>query len=99
MRRRMREVDQLHPLVKDNAWLFGEEWRLSRSEPGLTTVLRDVLADDALLEADLIASGGQVLRDNGRTGRLDLVLQRTIHTPGLQHRLVIRVEAPECRTG
>ncbi|WP_033440856.1 ATP-binding protein [Saccharothrix sp. NRRL B-16314] len=99
MRRRMREIDQLHPLVKDNAWLFGEEWRLSRSEPGLTTVLRDVLADDALLEADLIASGGQVLRDNGRTGRLDLVLQRTIHTPGLQHRLVIELKRPSVALG
>jgi hypothetical protein len=31
----MREVDQLHPLVKDNGWLFGEDWRLSRSEASL----------------------------------------------------------------
>ncbi|WP_156893776.1 hypothetical protein [Actinokineospora enzanensis] len=99
MRRRMREVDQLHPLVKDNAWLFGEGWRLSRSEPGLTTVLRDVLRDDVLLEADLIASGGRVLRDNGRVGRLDLVLQRTIHTPDLQHRLVIELKRPKVALG
>ncbi|GAA1292325.1 ATP-binding protein [Saccharothrix xinjiangensis] len=99
MRRRMREVDQLHPLVRDNAWLFGEAWRLSRSEAGLTTVLRDAVHDDALLEADLLSSGGQVLRDNGRGGRLDLVLQRTIHTPGLQHRLVIELKRPSVALG
>jgi len=38
----MREVDQLHPLIKDNAWLFGEDWRLSRSEASLTNILRTV---------------------------------------------------------
>jgi hypothetical protein len=30
----LREVDQLHPLVRDNVWLFGEPWRLSASEAG-----------------------------------------------------------------
>jgi hypothetical protein len=99
MRKRMREVDQLHPLVKDNTWLFGEAWRLSRSEPSLTTVLRDVLGGDVLLEADLVATGGKVLREDGKTGRLDLVLQRTIYTPGIQHRLVVELKRPSIALG
>jgi hypothetical protein len=40
----MREVDQLHPLVRDNVWLFGESWRLSASEAGPTNVLRATIA-------------------------------------------------------
>jgi hypothetical protein len=99
MASRMREVDQLHPLVKDNVWLFGEDWRLSRSEASLTTVLRDVLGDEVMLEADLAASGGQVRREDGTTGRLDLVLQRTIRSPGSQHRLVVELKRPKVALG
>jgi hypothetical protein len=95
----MREVDQLHPLVKDNAWLFGEDWRLSRSETSLTNVLRAVASDDTLLEAELEASGGKVLQTDGRQGRIDLLLQRTIRSPGQQYRLVVELKRPSTRLG
>lgn len=98
-RRRMREVDQLHPLVKENVWLFGEDWRLSRSEASLTTVLRDVLHEEAVLEADLPAMIDEVRRADGRTGRLDLVLQRTVGSPGDSHRLVVELKRPSLRIG
>jgi hypothetical protein len=65
---RAREVDQLHPLVKDTAWLFGEDWRLSRSEASLTNVLRAVADDDTVLEAELAATGGKLLMADGKTG-------------------------------
>jgi hypothetical protein len=38
----MREADHLRPLVKDNAWLFGEDWRRSRFGISLTNILRAV---------------------------------------------------------
>lgn len=98
-RKRMREVDQLHPLVRDNAWLFGEDWRLSRSEAGLTTVLRDVLPEDAALEVDMPRAVGEVRRTDGRTGRLDLVLQRTVGSPAHPHRLVVELKRPSLRVG
>lgn len=97
-RRRMREVDQLHPLVKDNVWLFGEDWRLSRSEAGLTSVLRDVVHSEAVLEADL-SPVSAVRRSDGRAGRLDLVLQRTVGSPGDQHRLVVELKRPSAVLG
>ena len=96
---KMREVDQLHPLIRDNTWIFGEDWHLSRSEASLTKVLRDNLHDEALLEAQLAESGGEVRRSDGRTGRLDLVLQRTIRAPGQTARLVVELKRPRCRLG
>lgn len=96
---KMREVDQLHPLIRDNTWIFGEDWHLSRSEASLTKVLRDNVHDEALLEAQLIDSGGEVRRNDGRTGRLDLVLQRTIRAPGQTARLVVELKRPSCRLG
>ena len=90
----MREVDQLHPLIKDQAWLFGEDWRLSRSEASLTNVLRAVVDDDVLLEAELSSLGGELLLADGRGGRVDLLLERTILSPGDQQRLVVELKRP-----
>lgn len=97
---RFREVDQLHPLVKDNLWLFGEDWRLSRSEASLTTVLRQTLHDAALLEADLLdvdlpedlAPDKQNAVAERGNRRVDLVLQRTMRSPGKQDRLIIELK-------
>jgi hypothetical protein len=93
----MREVDQLHPLVKDNAWLFGEDWRLSRSEASLTNILRAVVHDEVVLEADLAAHGGEVLLANGKRGRVDLLLERSVLGPGEQQRLVVELKRPSVK--
>jgi hypothetical protein len=90
---KMREVDQLHPLVKDQAWLFGEDWRLSRSESSLTNVLRAVVDNDVLLEADL-SSPESELQAKDRRRRVDLLLERTILSPGDQQRLVVELKRP-----
>jgi Histidine kinase-, DNA gyrase B-, and HSP90-like ATPase len=90
---KMREVDQLHPLIKDQAWLFGEDWRLSRSESSLTNVLRAVVDNDVLLEADL-SSPGSELQEKDRRKRVDLLLERTILSPGDQQRLVVELKRP-----
>jgi hypothetical protein len=96
----MREVDQLHPLVKDNVWLFGEAWRLSASEIGLTNVLRQVAREDLALEADLIRDGRHVLLPDGKRGRVDLLLQRTLIGPdGKQSRLVVELKRPSINLG
>ena len=96
----MREVDQLHPLVKDNIWLFGEEWTLSGSEMGLTSVLRDTVGNDVALEQDLVREGAQVLLPGGKRGRVDLLLQRTLIAPDQRrHRLVIELKRPSVAIG
>jgi hypothetical protein len=97
---KMREVDQLHPLVKDNTWLFGEGWRLSASEAGLTSVLRSVLTEDVALEADLLRKGDHVLLPGGKRGRVDLLMQRTVIGPDdRQDRLVVELKRPSVRLG
>lgn len=97
---RMREVDQLHPLVRGNEWLFGEEWRLARSEPSLTNVLRGVVPDSVVLEEQLIKTGGQVVRSDGRGGRVDLLLQRIFRGPsGEPERLVVELKRPSLKLG
>ncbi len=96
----MREVDQLHPLVKDNVWLFGEPWRLSASETGLANVLRAAVGDDIALEADLLRQGASVLLPDGKRGRVDLLLQRTLIGPDdRQERLVVELKRPSLRLG
>jgi hypothetical protein len=98
--KKMREVDQLHPLVRDNVWLFGEEWRLARSEASLTNVLRSVVPDTIALEEDLRANGGQVRRSDGTTGRVDLLLQRLFRGPGqTSERLVVELKRPSTTVG
>ena len=93
--RRMLEVSQLQPLVRGNEWLFGEEWRLARSELSLTNVLRQVVPDSVVLEEHLIATGGQVVRSDGRGGRVDLLLQRHFRGPsGKPERLIVELKRP-----
>lgn len=96
----MREVDQLHPLVRDNVWLFGEAWRLSASETGLTNVLRAAVGDDVALEAELIREGKTVRLPDGKRGRVDLLLQRTLIGPeDEQNRLVVELKRPSVKLG
>lgn len=96
----MREVDQLHPLVRDNVWLFGEPWRLSASEAGLTTVLRATVGDDVALETELIREGKTVRLPDGKRGRVDLLLQRTlIGADDEQDRLVVELKRPSVKLG
>lgn len=96
----MREVDQLHPLVTGNAWLFGEAWRLSASEAGLTNVLRAVVGDGVALEEDLVREGDSLHLPEGKRGRVDLLLQRTLIGPNDgQDRLVVELKRPSVRLG
>ena len=40
MKARLKERSQLHKIIEDNTWLFGEEYNLSVSDKGLTAVLQ-----------------------------------------------------------
>jgi hypothetical protein len=88
----MREVDQLHPLVRDNEWLFGEQWHLTRSESSLTNVLRTVAPNECVLEEDLV--DGRVVRVDGTEGRVDLMLHRDLDTPTGYRRLIVELKRP-----
>ena len=98
--KKMREVDQLHPLVRDNVWLFGEEWRLTRSEIGLTAILRDVIrGQDLVLESDLVMKDGQLVIQAAMRGRVDLLLERALDESAGRRRLVVELKRPSVTIG
>ncbi len=96
----LREVDQLHPLVKDNVWIFGEEWRLSGTEMGLTAVLRATVPETVALEPELVSGPTGIRLPDGRRGRVDLLLNRVVHeTNERTSRLVIELKRPSVDLG
>ena len=53
MKARLKERSQLHKIIEDNTWLFGEEYNLLVSDRGLTAVLhkhRKILGDDVVID-------------------------------------------------
>lgn len=88
----VRERDQLHPIVAAHPWLFGDGWTLSHSERSLTRVLQDHLenlGEGAVLEP--------VTTVEGRKGRLDVVIQRTVAGVDQNERLVVELKRPDTR--
>ncbi|MGX7669123.1 ATP-binding protein [Plantactinospora sp. DSM 117369] len=98
LRADLREVDQLHPMIAKNLWLFGEEWTLARTEVGLTHVLREylrLLGGEVALEGELQS----VLREDGRTGRVDILLYRGIGDERQNERLIVELKRPTVEVG
>ncbi len=98
LRRELREVDQLHPMISQNLWLFGEEWDLARSEVGLTSVLEshlDMLGEDTVLEGRL----DKIVQEDGRAGRVDILLYRGIGGESYSERLIVELKRPSVRVG
>lgn len=82
------ERDHLHRMLAVNTWIFGEEYNLTVDDESLTEALKrhiELLKDD---EKESIASDGNgsadaapvdpVLLPDGKTGRLDLMLSRSV---------------------
>lgn len=86
------ERTQLHRMLVDNTWLFGEEFSLTADDEGLTTVLKKHLAlsnrDPEILEP--------VLRGDGSVGIVDLMVSRVLYEPHTRNRehLVIELKRP-----
>jgi hypothetical protein len=90
-RRIFREVDQLHPMLVREPWIFGDEWTLSLSESGLTGVVKAAL--DCLGE-DVEFASEPVLLPSGKKGRVDMVFYRTLpESEGTRH-LVVELKRP-----
>ncbi|MEU9663596.1 ATP-binding protein [Streptomyces chartreusis] len=99
LRKNLREVDQLHPMVNKNLWLFGEDWHMTRSEMGLTNVLQahleDHLGGDVVLEHEL----EPVTQPDGRSGRVDILMFRSRRDDNSTERLVIELKRPTVKVG
>ncbi|MEV8552618.1 ATP-binding protein [Streptomyces glaucescens] len=90
-----RERDQLHKILENEAWVFGEEYSLMVSERGLSEVLRKHLA---LLRAPEPQDTSVRLPD-GSVGRVDLMLSKTTVWVQKPHHLVVELNRPSVTLG
>ncbi|MBI2842126.1 MAG: ATP-binding protein [Armatimonadetes bacterium] len=88
----LRERSQLHRVLADHTWIFGEEFHLSVDDQSLDEVLRKHLK--LLGRKDEVAA--PVLRADGSKGIVDLMLSRRVPQPRVEERehLVIELKAP-----
>ncbi|MBA2808311.1 ATP-binding protein [Streptomyces sp. KM273126] len=90
-RQRVTERDELHRILEDQCWVFGEEYALHVSDRSLNAVLTQHCR---LLGRDT-PTPEPVLREDGRRGRVDLMLSRAArHRKGERHHLVVELKRP-----
>lgn len=91
----VRERTQLHRIVAENAWMFGEQYHLSVDDQSLTEVLKKhVRAQARDIELD-----EPVKRSDGSRGIVDLMFSRNIQLAGSGERehLVVELKRPDVR--
>jgi hypothetical protein len=92
-RRRLKERAQLHKILNENTWIFGDEYTLSATDSGLTNVLREHkkrLGQDAVIDEP-------VRHINQQRGIIDLMFSRVLqsHRPKETEHLVVELKAPK----
>lgn len=87
-----REVDQLHPMLVNEPWIFGDEWMLSLSESGLTGVVRSALTK---LGSDVEFAPTPVKLPSGKAGRVDMVFYRHLPESESTRHLVVELKRPK----
>jgi Histidine kinase-, DNA gyrase B-, and HSP90-like ATPase len=94
-KQRLKERSQLHRIIAQNCWLFGEEYNLSVDDRSLTEVLRKhrkLLGDDIVIDEPV----KHVSKDRGI---VDLMLSRAIrrHKADELTHLVVELKAPKVK--
>ncbi|MFD6168014.1 hypothetical protein [Streptomyces coeruleorubidus] len=93
---RVTERDELHRILEDQCWVFGEEYALHVSDRSLNAVL----AQHCRLLGRHAPTPEPVLREDGRSGRVDLMLSRAArHRKGERHHLVVELKRPSVVLG
>jgi hypothetical protein len=94
-KKRLKERSQLHRIIAQNCWLFGEEYNLSVDDKSLTEVLRKHLK---LLGEDIIVDE-PVKHVSKERGIVDLMLSRAIrrHRADELTHLVVELKAPKVK--
>lgn len=94
-KKRLKERSQLHKILADNAWIFGDQFHLTVSDKSLTEVLRkhkEILDDEIVIDEP-------VVRLNGTVGIVDLMLSRSVpknHADEFEY-LVVELKAPKVK--
>ena len=88
------ERDQLHKILAQETWIFGENFHLTSNEDTLDEVLAKYLGVLGLrVDEEILAP---VEREHGKGGRIDLMLARTVPQPRAEERehLVVELKRP-----
>jgi hypothetical protein len=91
----VRERSQLHRIVAENVWMFGEQYHLSVDDQSLTEVLKKHVAARGLeIEID-----EPVKRPDGTRGIVDLMFSRNIQLAGSEERehLIVELKRPDVK--
>ena len=92
-KKRLKERAQLHKILEQNTWVFGEEYNLWASDQDLTNVLRihkDILDPNIVIDEPVKTS-------EGKRGIVDLMfskVQRKHRANDIEH-LVVEMKAPK----
>jgi hypothetical protein len=88
----LKERKQLHKILEEHSWIFGEEFHLAVSDESLTAVLEKHLQ----LLGQRNDDPTPVVRDDGSEGIIDLMLSRTIpQTKADEHEhLIVELKRP-----
>lgn len=97
MKKRLKERSQLHKILADNTWIFGEEFNLSVNDKSLTEVLRQhraILGDEIVIDEP-------VKHISKSRGIVDLMLSRALrrHRADELEHLVVELKAPKVKIG
>ncbi|CAB1370159.1 ATP-binding protein [Denitratisoma oestradiolicum] len=96
-KKNLKERTQLHRLLVENTWIFGEEFFLTVDDQSLTEVLRKHLAAQGLSTT----VDEPVKRIDGKTGIVDLMLTRNVpsHRENELDHLVVELKRPTVNIG
>jgi hypothetical protein len=86
-KQKLLERDQLHKVLAKETWMFGEEFHLSNNEETLNEVLTK-FREGIVKPLD---DDSPVTLEDGSTGRIDLMLARSVPHPWLNHLLRVPV--------
>lgn len=96
-KKHLKERSQLHRILAENTWVFGEEFSLTVDDQSLTEVLRKhrkIIGQDTVID-------GPVKRIDGKVGIVDLMLSRSVpqnHADEREH-LVVELKRPSVKVG
>ncbi|MFJ9573013.1 ATP-binding protein [Streptomyces bacillaris] len=91
----VKERSQLHKILENETWVFGEHYQLLVSDRSLDQVLDRHLG---LLGRDT-RSPQPVYREDGSVGIVDLMLSRSRREHDRQQHLIVELKAPKVRVG
>lgn len=95
-RRTVKERGELDVLIRDNTWIFGENFHFTLSEVGLTKIMNRVSDELALKRTK---HPGRKL--DGKVGRIDSFMGRVVPNANRHHReyLLIELKRPSLSVG